>query len=117
MAQYRPHVDWDQKPDLGHKYPRYKMRKRKGKWVYVYEKEIDPETGEAKRNPKTGRIVYKRDSRGRKVRIPTDRRAILAHMHKRIEAKGLFRPAPLERKKPDSKPVVVAMTSAADAAP
>jgi hypothetical protein len=74
MAQYEKAgwIDWDATGDFGHKWPQYKMKKRKGKWVYV------------------------KDENGKK--IPTSREDILAHMLQKIEEKGLLRPEPLVRK-------------------
>jgi len=80
MKQYDG-VPWDQHADFGDKWPRYEMKKRRGEWV------------------------YERDANGNK--IPTDREAILAHMLKRAEEEGLLRDTPLQRKVPNSKPVVI----------
>lgn len=80
MKQYDT-VPWDEHADFGHKFPRYEMERKRGKWV------------------------YKKDAEGKK--IPTDREAILAHMLKRAEEEGLLRETPLERKVPDSEPVVL----------
>lgn len=104
MAQYAEHVDWDVEPYLGDKFPRYKMKRKNGKWVYDYAKERDTLTGEIKRDEK-GRPIYKRDSQGRKVKQPTDREEILAHMLEKAEKAGLLRTKPLEHKNPN---VVVA---------
>jgi hypothetical protein len=107
MKEYGDHVDWDSVPDLGHKFTRYEMYRRNGKWVYRYEKEIDPETGKER---------YKRNERGQKIKVPADREAILAHMREKAAKAGLLREEPLERKQPDTEPVVVA-SRPANAAP
>jgi hypothetical protein len=116
MESYDAHIDWDKAPDFGNLFPKYKMHRKRGKWVYTYETVKDPKTGETKRDERE-RPVYRRDSKGRKVRIPTDRQAILAHMREKGAEKGLLREQPLERKKPDSDPVVVATMGAAASAP
>jgi len=75
-------VPWDSPADFGDKWPMFEMKKRRGKWV------------------------HKKDENGN--RIPTDREAILAHMIKKAEAKGLLREDPLDRRKPSHHPEVVA---------
>lgn len=67
-------VKWDGSQSFGHKWPKWKMEKKRGKWVYLKD-----ENGE---------------------RIPSDREAILAHMLTKIEEAGLLRPQPLVRKLP-----------------
>jgi len=117
MDDYGSHIAWTERPDFGDKFPKYEMRKRRGKWVFEYEKVIDPATGKPKLTAK-GKPLYKRDSRGQKIKIPTDRQVVLAHMREKAEAEGLLRIVPLERKKPDSAPIVVAtLGTAATAAP
>lgn len=113
-SDYDAHIDWDKAPDFGHLFPKYEMHRKRGKWVYTYETVKDPKTGETKRDER-GRPVYRRDDKGRKVRIPTDRQAILAHMREKAAERGLLREQPLERKKPDSDPVVVASMAATSA--
>jgi hypothetical protein len=108
-SDYSKHIDYDKAPDLGHNFTKFEMHRRNGKWVYTYETKKDPKTGETLLD-KRGRPVYKRDDNGRKVKIPADRQAILAHMRTKVEEKGLFREQPLERKKPGSTPIVVAGT-------
>jgi len=65
-------IDWDAEGDYGSKWPQWKMKKRRGKWVHV------------------------KDAEGNKV--PADRQAILDHMLKRLDEEGLLRPEPLVRK-------------------
>jgi len=74
MAQYEKAgwINWDAEGHYGDKWPQWKMKKRRGKWVYV------------------------KDAEGKK--IPTDREAVLAHMLKRLDEEGLLRPEPLVRK-------------------
>jgi hypothetical protein len=45
---------------------------------------------------------------GKKWPVSSDREEILAHMLRRAEEEGLLRPAPLQRKKDGSEPVVIA---------
>lgn len=75
-------VPWDSPADFGDKWPRYEMKKKRGKWV------------------------YKKDANGKK--IPTDREAVLAYMLEKAEAKGFLRETPLDRRKPGTKPDIVA---------
>lgn len=103
MATNTDHVDWDGSPDLGNKFPRYEKYRKNGKWYFRYETETDPETGDPKVDAETGKPAYKRNGRGRKIKIPTDRQAILAHMRTKAQEKGFLRPAPLKPKKPRSK--------------
>jgi len=65
-------IHWDAKGRYGDKWPQWKKKKRKGKWV------------------------YEKDADGKK--IPTDRQAVLDHMLKRLDEEGLLRPTPLVRK-------------------
>jgi hypothetical protein len=74
-------IDWDSHPDFGTNFPRYEMKKRRGK------------------------LVFRRDANRKKIR--TDRAEILAHMREKATKKRLLRKAPLERKDPDSVPVIV----------
>lgn len=103
--RYAPYIDYEKAPDFGHKFPRHEMTRRNGKLVYVYETERDPDTGETLVD-EDGDPVYRRDGRGRKVKIPADRQAILEHMRKVVAEQGLFREQPLERKVPQSEPVI-----------
>jgi len=73
-------VDWDGHVDFGTKFTRYERHMRGGKWRWT--------KGENKK------------------RVPADRAAVLAHMRKKAAAKGLLRETPLERKNPDSEPVI-----------
>ena len=73
--------DWETVPDFGDKFQRWEMYKKGGKWR------------------------YRKDENGR--RIPTDRMAVLEHMRKKAEEKGLLRPEPLKRKTPGSEPEVI----------
>lgn len=116
LDDYDRHIDWDEAPDLGDKFPKYEMYKRNRKWRYRYATEKDPETGETKTDPETGKPIYKRDGFGRRIKIPTDRQEILAHMRKKAEEEGLLRSEPLERKKPAHKPVIVASRASAPSA-
>jgi len=75
-------VDWSSRPDFGEKFGRYERHMRGGKWRWTRDKN--------------------------RKRVKADREAILAHMLKKAEEKGLLRENPLERKNPDSEPVVVA---------
>lgn len=80
MANREGKVDWDAPADLGNEWPRFKMKRKRGRWRYV------------------------KDDHGN--RIPSDRMAVLEHMRKKAEEQGLLREEPLERKKPGTAPVI-----------
>lgn len=92
-------VAWDKEPDFGEEFTRFETKKKGGGLVFRYETEVNPETGKKR---------FKRDEKGKKIRIPADRDALLAHMRSKAEEAGLLRSEPLERKDPGSTPVVVA---------
>lgn len=78
-------VPWDEHATFGKKWPRYEMKKRRGRWV------------------------YQKDPKGK--RIPTDREVLLEYLVTKARDQGLLREVPLERHNPETKPVVVASRS------
>ena len=74
-------VDWDGHVDFGTKFTRYERHMRGGKWRWTKDEN--------------------------RKRIRSDRMEVLTHMRKKAEKKGLLRKIPLERKNPDSGPVIV----------
>jgi len=101
MKDYDRYVAWEKEPDFGENFTRFETHRRGGELKFRYEMEVDPETGKKH---------TKRDERGRKIKIPADREAILAHMHEKAARAGLLRERPLERDDPSSDDKVVIAT-------
>lgn len=74
-------VSWEKSGDFGTKWPEWKMKKKRGKWV------------------------YEKDEEGN--RIPADREEVLSYMLQKVEEAGLLRPEPLTRKVPGSEPQIL----------
>jgi hypothetical protein len=74
--------EWETVPDFGNKFERFETYRRGGK------------------------LRWKKDENGK--RIPTDRMAVLEHMRKKAEEKGLLREEPLKRKKSGTEPRIIA---------
>lgn len=101
MAEYKPHekngktvgIDFTARAELGEKkFPRWKTHMYGGKRRTTYLKD---EKGE-----------FVRNGFGGKVRVPTPRDEIVAHMRAKAEKRNLLRETPLVRKDPATKPEI-----------